>query len=45
MALDHVLVTPSLRIEDYEVLNCSISDHRPIAVTIGHSEDSALHLQ
>jgi len=45
MALDHVLVTPSLSIADYEVLDCSISDHCPIAVTIGQSESAALHLQ
>jgi endonuclease/exonuclease/phosphatase family metal-dependent hydrolase len=33
-ALDHVLVSPNLRITDYEVLNCRLSDHRPIAVEI-----------
>jgi endonuclease/exonuclease/phosphatase family metal-dependent hydrolase len=33
-ALDHVLVSPSLNITDYEVLNCRLSDHRPIAVEI-----------
>ena len=35
MALDHVLVTPTLHVEDSQVLECRLSDHRPIAVTIG----------
>lgn len=34
LALDHVLATPSLAIEHYEVLECRLSDHRPIAVTL-----------
>ncbi len=34
LALDHVLVTPGLRIQDYDVLDCRLSDHRPIAVTV-----------
>lgn len=33
-ALDHVLVSPRLAIGDYEVLDCQLSDHRPIAVTL-----------
>jgi endonuclease/exonuclease/phosphatase family metal-dependent hydrolase len=33
-ALDHVLVSPTLMIRDYEVLDCRLSDHRPIAVTL-----------
>ena len=33
-ALDHVLVSPGLSIDDYEVLDCRLSDHRPIAVTL-----------
>ncbi len=33
-ALDHVLVTPNLVVDDYEVLDCQLSDHRPIAVTL-----------
>lgn len=33
-ALDHVLVSPSLAISEYEVLDCRLSDHRPIAVTL-----------
>jgi endonuclease/exonuclease/phosphatase family metal-dependent hydrolase len=35
LALDHVLVTPGLQIRNYEVLDCTISDHRPLAVRIG----------
>ena len=35
VALDHVLTTPALAIKNYSVLDCDISDHRPIAVTIG----------
>ena len=34
LALDHVLVSPGLRIGEYEVLDCRLSDHRPIAVII-----------
>jgi len=34
-ALDHVLVSPNLEITNYEVLNCKLSDHRPIAVEVG----------
>lgn len=34
LALDHVLVTPGLSIQDYDVLDCRLSDHRPIAVTV-----------
>ncbi|MFU8813734.1 MAG: endonuclease/exonuclease/phosphatase family protein [Pseudomonadales bacterium] len=33
-ALDHVLVSPLLSISDYEVLDCQLSDHLPIAVTL-----------
>ena len=35
LALDHVLATPTLSIERYEVLECRLSDHCPIAVTLG----------
>ena len=38
-ALDHVLVSPRLTIRDYEVLDCQLSDHRPIAVTLDVAED------
>lgn len=34
LTLDHVLVSPGLNIRDYEVLDCRLSDHRPIAVTL-----------
>lgn len=37
-ALDHILVSPSLEIRHVEVLDCSISDHRPIAMEIGLPE-------
>jgi endonuclease/exonuclease/phosphatase family metal-dependent hydrolase len=33
-ALDHVLVSPRLVVSDYEVLDCQLSDHRPIGVTL-----------
>ena len=33
-ALDHVLVSPLLTIRDFEVLDCQLSDHLPIAVTL-----------
>src|SRR4029453_3998341 len=35
IALDHVLTTPALAIKSYTVLDHDMSDHRPIAVTIG----------
>jgi endonuclease/exonuclease/phosphatase family metal-dependent hydrolase len=38
LALDHVLVSPSLKIGDYEVLDCQLSDHRPISVTLTRSD-------
>jgi len=38
LALDHVLVSPSLAVEDCEVLDCQLSDHRPIAVTLRYAE-------
>ena len=44
LTLDHVLVTPSLTIQDCEVLDCSLSDHRPLAVRLSIN-DSAAHLQ
>jgi endonuclease/exonuclease/phosphatase family metal-dependent hydrolase len=40
-ALDHVLVSPSLIMRDYEVLDCRLSDHRPIAVTLEMSRQPA----
>jgi endonuclease/exonuclease/phosphatase family metal-dependent hydrolase len=41
-ALDHILVSPELAIRDYEVLDCQLSDHRPIAVTLELAESQAL---
>jgi len=37
-ALDHILITPSLEMRKVEVLDCMISDHRPIAMEIGLPE-------
>jgi len=39
LALDHVLVSPSLMIGDYEVLDCRLSDHRPISVSLTRAEN------
>ncbi|MCZ6886873.1 MAG: endonuclease/exonuclease/phosphatase family protein [Gammaproteobacteria bacterium] len=42
VALDHVLVSRSLEISNYEVLPCRLSDHLPIAVTVeAHDPASA----
>lgn len=40
-ALDHVLVSPCLAVSDYEVLDCQLSDHRPIAVTLELADEPA----
>lgn len=32
--IDHILVTPSLTVERMEVLDCSLSDHRPLAMEL-----------
>ncbi len=42
MALDHVLVSSNLEIKNYDVLNCRISDHLPIAVEVAARELPAL---
>jgi endonuclease/exonuclease/phosphatase family metal-dependent hydrolase len=34
LTLDHVLVTPALTIRSCDVLDCNLSDHRPVAVRI-----------
>lgn len=39
IALDHVLVSPNLAISSYEVLDCVLSDHRPIAVTLALADE------
>lgn len=41
-ALDHVLVSPRLVVSDYEVLDCRLSDHRPIAVTLEMADRPAV---
>ena len=33
-ALDHILVSPNLSIRDFQVLECQLSDHLPIAVEV-----------
>lgn len=38
LALDHVLASPALKITDQEVLQCHISDHLPIGVTLELAE-------
>ena len=45
VALDHVLVTPGLEISDFEVLDCNISDHRPISVSLSLSNTAKTKLQ
>ena len=34
LTLDHILVTPGLTIRSCDVLDCNVSDHRPVAVRI-----------
>ncbi len=34
VVLDHVLVSPGIRVEAQSVLDCRLSDHRPVAVTL-----------
>ncbi len=34
LSLDHILVSPGFRIDDYQVLDCDVSDHLPVAVTL-----------
>ena len=38
LALDHILVSPTLSIDDYEVLDCRLSDHRPISVSLTRAD-------
>ena len=47
LTLDHVLVTPSLTIRSCDVLDCNLSDHRPVAVRIAvnHLERAERKLQ
>ena len=37
-ALDHILVSPALVIDEYEVLDCRLSDHRPIAMRLTRAD-------
>ncbi len=34
LALDHILISPSLTVREHQVLDCHISDHLPIGVTL-----------
>ena len=34
ISLDHILVSAGFRIDDYKVLDCDVSDHLPVAVTL-----------
>lgn len=40
VALDHILVSPGLSMCDYEVLDCHLSDHLPIGLTVGLAEQT-----
>lgn len=37
--IDHALVSDSLVLQQYEVLECELSDHRPLAVTVARCPD------
>ncbi|HEY5646587.1 MAG TPA: endonuclease/exonuclease/phosphatase family protein [Pseudomonadales bacterium] len=37
-ALDHILVSPSLAIDKCEVLDCRLSDHRPVSVHLSRTD-------
>ncbi|MDT8386707.1 MAG: endonuclease/exonuclease/phosphatase family protein [Thiogranum sp.] len=41
--IDHILVTPTVRVERAEVLSCSVSDHLPLAMEIIVPEGVELH--
>ena len=40
-ALDHILVSPKLAIDKCEVLDCRLSDHRPISVSLTQADKDA----
>ncbi|MEM1080632.1 MAG: endonuclease/exonuclease/phosphatase family protein [Pseudomonadota bacterium] len=42
-AIDHILVSPDVDIESLEVLPCTLSDHRPLAMTIRLPDGVSLH--
>jgi endonuclease/exonuclease/phosphatase family metal-dependent hydrolase len=41
-ALDHILVSPTLAIDQCEVLDCQLSDHLPIAVHLTRADKAAV---
>jgi len=45
LALDHVLVTPALEVRSCRVLDCNLSDHRPVAVRIAIRDASRQQTQ
>ncbi len=42
LALDHVLLSPNLVVNDFKVLNCRVSDHLPVAVEVAAKERPAV---
>lgn len=38
LALDHILVSPMLKIDECQVLDLKLSDHRPVAVSLTRTE-------
>lgn len=42
LALDHILVSPTLKIDECEVLDLKLSDHRPVAVSLTRTEAAAV---
>jgi endonuclease/exonuclease/phosphatase family metal-dependent hydrolase len=42
VALDHILVSPKLAIGKCEVLDCRLSDHRPISVSLTRADRTAV---
>ncbi len=43
--IDHILVTPTVEVERAEVLDCSFSDHLPIAMNVVLPDSVELHTQ
>jgi endonuclease/exonuclease/phosphatase family metal-dependent hydrolase len=42
VALDHILVSPKLAIDKCEVLDCRLSDHRPISVSLTRADEATV---
>ena len=42
VALDHILVSPKLAIDECEVLDCRLSDHRPISVSLTRADEATV---